>query len=387
MTSLELAARIDAALESAVEREVVPGIAVAVTDRDGLIYEGARGRLGRDGAPATPATLFRLASMTKPLVSAAALALVEQGRLGLGQPVTEILPAFGELQVLAGFDGDRPLLRPQRTGAKIRDLLRHTSGHGYWWSNEPLARYREATGLADVLSSARSALQAPLVADPGERWVYGISTDWLGLAIEAVSGRDLGAVVADTVLAPLGMTDTSFAPSAEQRARLMPLVDRTTDGGFAPSAFAPPAQPEYLAGGHGAYGTVGDYARFMRALLRGGELDGVRVLDEATVALALSDQLEGRPLPEVVESQDLARLTTMPALPFRQGFGLGFSLMLEDVPEMRRAGTGAWAGVFNTYFWMDPASGVAAAVMTQLRPFFDGAVVATLADVERAVYA
>jgi methyl acetate hydrolase len=379
---------IDDLLQSACAEGVLPGVVAMVGDRDGPVYEGAAGRLRiGDDEPPTANTMFRIASMTKALTSVAALQLIEQGRLELGQTVASVIPAFGELQRLDGFDGDQPRLRKLSREPTIQHLLTHTSGLSYWFSDPDLNRWHEVTGAPTPLSGVRKCLDTPFVAEPGERWEYGINTAWLGQVVEAVSGEPLEAFLAEHVFTPLGMIDTTFTPSDAQRERLMEVHDRTPDGGLAPSDIDLSATPELAFGGEGAYATAGDYMRFLRSLLNRGELDGRRILRPETVDLMFTDHLEGAPLPEIMRSAIPELSNDVPALPFRQGWGLGLHLVLEDVPGMRRAGSGDWAGLFNSYYWLDRTSGVTAAIFTQLLPFFDARMVDTLLEFEQAVYA
>jgi methyl acetate hydrolase len=379
---------IDELLQSACAEGVLPGVVALVADRDGLVYEGAAGRLRLDNdAPAQADTLFRIASMTKALTSVAALQLIGQGRLELGQTVASVIPAFGELQLLEGFDGDEPRLRELSRQPTIQQLLTHTSGLSYWFGNPDLLRWHEVTGAPDPMTGLRRCLDAPLVAEPGERWEYGVNTAWLGLVVEAVAGQPLDDYLAEHVFGPLGMTDSTFNPTAAQRERLMGIHERTPDGGLAPSDIEILEDPELAFGGEGAYATAGDYVRFLRAVLRGGELDGARILRPETVDLMFTDHLEGAPLPEIMRSAIPELTNDVPALPFRQGWGLGFHLLLEDIPGMRRAGTGDWAGLFNSYYWVDRTSGITAAIFTQLLPFYDARMVDTLLQFEQAVYA
>jgi methyl acetate hydrolase len=353
-----------------------------------MLYEGAFGRLSVDGdEPVRPDTMIRLASMTKAIASVAALQLIERGVMELGQPVADILPAFGELQVLEGFDGDTPLLRKPVGQATIRHLLTHTSGLGYWFGNADVLRYHQLTGIPDQTAGLRSIFEIPLVADPGTRWEYGTSTDWLGQVIEAVSGEDLASYCEEHIFGPLGMADATFRPSDEQRARTMALHSRLPDGDLIEAPIDLPDEPEFWSAGAGAFATAADYLRFMRALLRGGELDGERVLRPETVELAFSDHLDGLELPAVMHSEIPELSNDVPAMPFAQGFGLGFHLLFEDLPGMRHAGTGDWAGLFNCYYWIDRAAGVAGAFLTQVLPFFDARIVEQSIGFEAAVYA
>jgi methyl acetate hydrolase len=376
-------------LEDAVAKRTLPGAAFVVTNADGEVIQATAGslRVGSD-APVTTTTMFRLMSMTKAPASVGALQLIEQGKIALDQEVASILPAFGELKVLEGFDGDRPLLREPSRQATIQHLLTHMAGHGYAFNNEKLLRYHQLTGVPDPLSGLRAALQMPLVADPGTAWNYGINTDWLGQVIEEVSGQDLASYLGENVFAPLGMTDTTFAPTEDQRSRMMAIHMRAADGGLAVSDLdVPIAEPEFWAAGHAAYGTAGDYARFMAALLRGGELDGSRILRQETAELMFTDHLGAVRLPEVTKSAIPELSNDVPSPPFRQGFGLGLHVFMEDLPGMRGAGSGDWAGLCNCYYWIDRGSGIAAAFLTQVLPFYDEPIVEASLAAEQAVYA
>lgn len=376
-------------LDRAVANDTVPGAVAVASGREGAVEQACAGALRLGGTASVGAdTMFRLMSMTKAFASVAALQLIEQGRLELEQEVASVLPAFGELKVLDGFDGDEPRLRTPARQATIKHLMTHTAGHGYAFANHDLLRYHEVGGVPDPFRGLRAGLNMPLVADPGTAWNYGINTDWLGQVIEAVSGQDLAAYLAEHVFGPLGMSDTTFAATDEQRKRMMAIHSRTPDGGLAVADLdVPIADPEFWPAGHGAYGTARDYARFMAALLGDGELDGNRILQPATVELAFSDHLDGIALPTVMESALPELANDIPSLPFSQGWGLGFHLFTEDLPGMRRSGSGDWAGLLNCYFWLDRTSGVAVAFLTQVLPFFDQRIVETLAAIEQATYA
>jgi len=379
---------IDGLLNRAADERVVPGTVAMVGDRDGQIYEGAFGVTSiEDSAPVAPDTTFWIASMTKALVSAAALQQIEQGRLELEQPVADVMPEFGELQVLDGWDGDTPRLRPPATQATIRQLLTHTSGLSYFFTNPELLRWHTVTGTPDPVSGLLEMFKAPLVHDPGQVFEYGTSVDWLGRVIEAVTGTDLATCCEQNIFGPLGMPDTTFRPSDAQRDRLMALHTRTPDGGLALFPVELPEEPEFWSGGGGCYSTAGDYMRFIRALLRGGELDGERILQAETVDLMFTDHLHGAPLPDVMESAMPEFSNPVPKLPVEQGFGLGLHVVSEDLPGMRRAGTGDWAGLANCYYWIDRRTGVGALALTQVLPFFDAKIIETVMGFELAVYA
>jgi methyl acetate hydrolase len=378
---------LSATLADAVDRSVVPGAIAVIAGPDGPRGTAVAGRRRvEEPEPLAAGTLFAIASMTKPLTAVAVLQLVERGELALDAEVASLLSAYGDLRLLERFDGIRPVLRKPRRSATVRELLTHTAGHAYWFCSTDALRFGQLTGLPDPFSGRRVMLDAPVVADPGQRWEYGTSYDWLGQLVEAVSGHTLDTYLSEHVFAPLGMRDTTFRPTAEQLRRLMPVHDRIADGGLRPSAVALPSAPEIAAGGHGAFSTAHDYARFLTALLRDGELDGARVLRPETVELMFSDHLNGLPLPTLVRSAVPHLSNDMPSLPFRQGFGLGLQLLLEDVPAMRTAGSGFWAGLFNSYFWIDRAAGLAGVLLTQVLPFFDEQILSTFAAVEQAAY-
>ncbi len=376
-------------LNRAVETGAVPGAAFVLTGPEGQVQEIIAGRLRMDGdEEVTPDTMYRLMSMTKAVASVGALQLVERGELSLDQEVASIIPGFGEIKVLDGFDGDQPRLRDPVRQATVQQLFTHTSGHGYVFLRPELVRYYEVTGLPDPLSGIRSSLNQPLVADPGTEWNYGISLDWLGLVVEAVSGQDLPAYLTEHVLGPLGMSETTFTPSDEQRSRLMAVHSRTPEGGLTLSELDLPAEPEYWAAGHGLQGTAGDYARFMAALLGGGELNGNRILRPETVELMFTDHLAGIPLPAEGTVSTMPELSNDVApLPFAQTFGLGLHVFTEDLPGMRHAGSGDWSGLCNCYYWIDRTSGVAGAFLTQVLPFYDAKLLEPLLGAEQAVYA
>jgi len=366
---------IKALLDGAVSKGAVHGIAAVVVDRNGPLFHHAAGE-------ANERTLFRNASMTKAVATTAALQLVEQGRLDLEATVESILPEFGRLQVLEGFDGDKPRLRPPARQATVRQLMNHTAGCGYFFVSDKLFRYHALTGEPTPLTGQKRSLSVPLVNDPGTAWEYGVNTDWLGLIVEKLSGQRLGSYLQQHVWGPLGMSDSTFEPSAEQRARLLPVMQRQPDGKLAPSPYDVSPTSEWDAAGHGSYGTVQDYGRFVQAWLN----DGAGVMKPATAQMALQNHLGSISLPELMKSTMPDLSNDVPSLPFPQGWGLGFHLTLVDLPGMRSKGTGDWAGVFNSYYWIDRSKGIGGVLMTQLLPFFDLRVIETLMGFEMAVY-
>ncbi|MGY1671721.1 serine hydrolase domain-containing protein [Geodermatophilus sp. SYSU D00710] len=387
-----MAARVDSrgmdeVLRRAVDSGVVPNVVATAADADGPFYEGAAGgRTAGTDQPLDGGTLFRIASMTKMVATVAALQLAERGELDLQAPVDTLVPSWSELQVLEGWDGDTPRTRPPATRATVHHLITHTSGLTYWFWNAEMVRWESTTGTPNVLSGRRTCLSAPLVADPGTRFEYGINTDWLGLVVEAVCGRTLDKYLEENVLAPLGMTQTTFSPTPEQRADLVPVHVRDEDGRWVATDLDWAEEAEWWAGGHGLYSTPRDYLRFQRMLLGDGELDGVRILRPETVEAAFTNQIGDLEFPSRIASADPSVSHPWNG-PAGQKWGYGLLLTTEQQPGMRAVGSGAWAGVFNTHFWVDRASGVTGAIYTQFLPFIPEEAMAVYADFERAVYA
>ncbi|HEV8681047.1 MAG TPA: serine hydrolase domain-containing protein, partial [Stellaceae bacterium] len=253
--------QLDAVLREAAEAREVPGVVAMAAGGDGPIYEGAFGARSLDGGSAmTLDTVFRIYSMTKAVTCVAAMQLVEDGRLGLDAPVPDIGErVLSNPQVLDGFDAaGMPLLRPARCPITLRHLLTHTAGFTYEVWNAEMARYLEATGESSILTGTLAAYRRPLSFDPGARWEYGINIDWVGRIVEAISGQKLDAYLRERVFAPLGMADTMFVPSAEQRVRQASVHQRAGDGSLVPQPLPPLATPEFYAGGGGLCSTAGD---------------------------------------------------------------------------------------------------------------------------------
>jgi CubicO group peptidase (beta-lactamase class C family) len=371
------------ALEAAVASGRIAGAVAAVADRDGVTYSRQAGvRQAGEPAAMTQDTLFWLASMTKAIVSVAALREVEAGRLSLDGDLAGLLPEFADLKVLEGFGEDgTPRLRPARRAPTLRDLLTHTSGFGYAFLSEDLTRWHAATGAADPNGGTRAAHVLPLLHDPGEAWSYGIGVDWAGLAVEAASGQRLDAYLAEHILGPLGMTDTGFAPVDPTRRATAHL---RVEGTLFPAPTPPGGtEAEVLSGGGGLHGTAPDYLRFLRMLLNGGALDGARILKAETVR-ALSEVQTGALRAGAFKTANGVLTTDFDLYPDMQtGHGLASVVTPEATKEGRRPGALNWAGIFNTYFWVDPEAGKAGVLLTQLMPFGDPDVLALLRALER----
>lgn len=377
---------IDEVLATAVASGAVPNAVGMVATRDGVVYEGAAGPRAAGGdVPVDADSMFRIASMTKMVATVALLQQVERGTVDLDAPVERYLPDFARLQVLEGFDGDTPVLRAPASPATVKHLVTHTSGLSYWFWNADILRWEKVTGNGNALSGTIDTFDAPLVADPGTRFEYGINSDWMGRVVEAASGQPLDAYLAEHVLGPLGMTTTTFLMDAEQRSRSVP-VHVPSNGSWIPTDLDWNQSPDWWAGGHGLYSTPRDYLRFQRMLLGGGELDGVRVLSEQSVADAFTNQIGDLGFPAAIATADPVSTCDFNAGP---GWTWGWGLLLntEQQPGMRAVGSGAWAGICNTHFWVDPASGVTAALYTQFLPFVTPAAWQAYTDFERAVYA
>ncbi len=376
---------IDEVLRAAVGSGAVPHVAAIAADADGVIYQGAAGpRAEGQGDPVTTGTLFRLMSMTKMPCTVAALQQVERGRLDLDAPVADYCPEFAGLQVLTGFDGDTPRLRPPASRATIRNLLTHTSGLGYWFWSDLLSRWEQVTSVRPAARSG-ATFTAPMVADPGTAFSYGVSTDWLGRVVEAVSGVGLDVAIAEGITGPLGMTQTTFLMSGEQRLRSAPVHVRR-GGRWVAVGETPGPAPAHFSGGGGLYGSPGDYIRFERALLRGGELDGARILAPSTVEAAFANQIGALDFPADIPTADPRSSCRFTAGPGHK-WGYGLLLNTADLPGRRRAWSGGWAGLCNTYFWIDRTAGVCASIYGSFLPFVTPEAIALYHDFERALYA
>ena len=381
--------QVDEVLSAAAERSEVPGVVAMAGTRQGPLYQGAFGRRTLpDGAAMTPDTVFWIASMTKAVTSTAAMQLVEQGKLGLDEPIAEVLPELAAPRVLEGFDaGGAPILRPARRPITLRHLITHTAGFVYPIWHPAIARYAESRGLPEIFSCRDAALMLPLTFDPGERWEYGINIDWIGKAVERQCGQKLGDYFAEHLFGPIGMKETGFRLTADRRARLAGMHARGEDGALAPIAFEVEQEPEFQMGGGGLYGTAADYLAFARLFLNDGRADsGQQVLRPETVRLMRENamgELNVRALPAALPYSHEAEF--FPGMVKK--WSPGFMISTEAVVGGRAAGSLAWAGLANTYFWIDPARGVAAVILMQFLPFADPKALALLDSFEKAIYA
>ena len=380
--------QIDAVLRHATDTKEVPGVVAMAANDKGVIYEGAFGTRDLVQGPAmTLDTIFRLASMTKAVTSVAAMQLVEQGKLQLDQPIGNVLPELSAPQVLDGFDDSgAPRLRPAKRPITLRHLLTHTAGFGYEFLNADLIRYVKVSGTPSGATGKLASLRMPLVFDPGERWEYGINLDWVGRTVEAISGLPLEVYFRQHIFAPLGMSDTDYVISAAQRSRLVSVHQRKEDGSLEPVEPKDPPWREFWSGGGGLYSTGRDYLVFLQMLMHQGRFNGAQLLRPQTVALMGQNQIG-----------DIRAGVAKTAMPERSNdfdffpgmsckWGLGYMLTPQPGPNGRSAGSVTWAGIFNTYYWLDPQKRIAGVFLTQILPFADHKAVALYGEFESGIY-
>jgi methyl acetate hydrolase len=379
---------IDTIFANAVERKAMPGVVAMAANAGGVVYEGAFG--SRDlttHAAMTPDTVVWIASMTKAITATAVMQLIERGKLSLDAPAATVVPELNAAKVLEGFDAvGQPRLRAPKRPITLRHLLTHTAGYSYEIWNPAVAQYQAATNTPGITTCTNAALTTPLMFDPGDRWEYGINMDWAGKMVEAVSGQRLDRYFQQNILGPLGMTDTSFKLSPSQRARLASVHQRDAHGALAPIEFEIPQEPEFFMGGGGLYGTAADYLKFAQMIMHGGMLNGAPVLRRETVEQMAQNHIG--PL-------EIGRMTTaIPPLSndvelfpgMSKKWGLSFLINTEALPTGRSAGSLAWAGLANTYFWIDRTKQVCGVFLSQVLPFYDDTAIDLLVQFETEVY-
>lgn len=368
----------------------LPGVITGVTNRDATIRLDAHGprTVGEPEELRTDAILA-MYSVTKSLTATVAVQLADDGLLDLDVPAAEYEPRLRDVEVLDGFETDGTLrLRPARTPLTTRQLLTHTSGFGYTFFDEATSRAAEALSVPDVAAGSVESLGTPLVFDPGTRWLYGIGVDWVGLVIEAVTGRRLGEVMRERLLDPLGMRDTAFARDDAMLERAASLHARLPDGSLKP--LRRPTRPDAPAvdlGGQGLYSTVDDILRFLRMWLSDGRSDdGEQILRPDAVRAATANQL-GDLTVTALPGIDPRRTHDMEFFPgLRKGWSLVAMTNELDAPTGRTAGSLGWAGLANTYFWIDRRAQIAGVWATQLFPFADPVALHAAMEFETSVY-
>jgi methyl acetate hydrolase len=373
------AAALSTFLKSATDRGDVPGVVVAVVDKNGVLYNEAFGQSSTLSKRAmTKDTIFNMASMTKPVTSVAIMMLVDEGKVKLDDEVAKYLPKWKDPVVISKFnEADASYeTRPAKRPITIRHLLTHTSGIGYGFASPMLTKIIEKT--------KKTELDLPLLFDPGESWAYGASTRVLGHVVEAISGQKIDAFLESRILGPLGMTDTSYLVPTTKYSRVVAVNARGDDGKFVERPM-PATLPAQVQGDGGLYGTASDYGLFLRMLLNRGTLNGKRILSEASA----KTMLEAHTGNVVVKEQQSANLSLSKNFPVGAGkdkWGLGFQLAAEKLPNRRTSGSGTWAGIFNTHFFVDPSREIGVVVMMQTLPFYDEASMKVYAGAEEAVY-
>lgn len=377
---------IDETLRTGIARRKIPAVAAMAATATETFYAGAFGkRDASSGLAVKPDSIFSIASMTKAITSTAAMQMVERGKLQLDEPASKHLPDLAEAQVLHGYDASgRPILRPPTKPITLRHLLTHTSGFAYDIWNQEMAEYLQKTG--DAVPAGAAARLTPLVFEPGTRWQYGTGVDWAGRIVEAVSGQTLEQYMQAHILQPLGMKDTSYIMTAEKYDRVVSGYQRQPDGTMTENPRKLPVPPKAYGGGGGLYSTPGDYVRFMQMILKGGRAGNERILDTKTVGMMAANQIgelgAGRLKsfrPELSADVDLHPGAV-------DKWGLGFLINTKAYDKGRSAGSLAWAGIYNTFFWIDRKRGICATVMMQFLPFVDKEAVGLLGDFERSVY-
>ena len=377
-------AALDTSLRGAVECKDVPGVVALITDRERVLYQGAFGVADvATGRPLTTDAIFRIASMTKPVTSVALMQLVEQGRLSLDDPAEKYLPELAELKVFESFDPATGAykVRPASRPATVRHFLTHTSGLGYPFTSATLRDFKPRAGETYPFGG-------PLLFDPGERWHYGTSTDVAGRLVEVISGQKLEDYFREHIFAPLKMNDTSYNVPEAKEPRLVAQQQRAgehMDGAIELQKPQPGLTIAAPVGGGGLASTADDYGRFMRMLLNGGELDGVRVLKAETVALMGQNHIGAISVPALKSALPRSADFTFVA-DGRDKWGLGFLITVDQIPGKRSPGSLSWGGINNTFFWIDPARGIGGVIMMQYLPFADARALAVYDAFERGAY-
>ena len=384
---------VQAILDQGVRAGDVVGASAQVVTADAVLAAASAGQRSADAeadaGPMTLDTVGWIASMTKAITGAAAMQLVERRKLHLDAPASDVLPNLAEAGVLEGFDdGGQPVVRPARAPITLRHLLTHTAGFGYPFWSEPMLRYHQATGTQSITSGELVTMATPVPAlfDPGEGWMYGINVDFVGRMVEEASGQRLDHYFGEHICGPLDMHSTDFSLSTEMEGRLAAVHTRLPDGSLTAVELARSPEPRFPSGGGGLYSTVVDYCRFLQMILGRGSRCGVKVLEPETV-----DQMT---VNNIGDLRVVALPTVMPELTndaeffpgVEKTWGLTFQINEEPLPTGRPAGGLMWAGVLNSFFWIDMDNQVAGTYISQQIPFADARSYQLYTDIETATY-
>jgi len=378
----------DEVLESGVDAGDVPGVIAMATTPGGTIYEGAFGKRALDQDTAMSLdTVVWIASMTKALTGAAAMQQVEQGKLSLDTPAAKIYPPLDEIRVLTGWDSNgKPITRKPKRPITLRHLLTHTAGFAYELWNTDIQQYQKVMDLPGIGACKNDSLKMPLMFDPGDRWEYGINIDFAGKMVETVSGQRLGEYFQENLFGPLGMDSTGFKITPDMRARLAKVHQRSPEGVLAPIEFEMTQEPEFEMGGGGIYSTAGDYLEFVRMMLNRGKGNGNQILNPETVAL-MSRNAMGNNRVTMLKTAIPPLTNDAEFFPgMVKSWGLSFMINDHEAPTGRSRGSLAWAGLANTYYWIDQRQGVAGVYMTQVLPFADAKALPLFYAFEKSVY-
>jgi methyl acetate hydrolase len=371
-------------------KDRVPGVVAMITDHSANIYEGAMGeRMLGSGKEMTADTVFAIFSTTKAITGTAIMQCVEEGKLDLDAPAKDYVPDIGKLQVIEGFDaGGKPKLRPPKHDITTRMLMLHTAGLGYDFFNTTYNRLAQEHGQPSVITCSKASMMTPLLFDPGDKWEYGSNIDWCGQVVESIRGKRLGEVFKERIFAPLGMQDIAFSMTPSMKSRLAVIHQREADGSLTPLPdLTLPPNPEIDMGGHGLYGSIGEYMKFIRMWLNDGAGAQGRVLKKETVEAAVRNGLQNQKvvmLPGVIPtlSNDAEFFPGV-----KKSWSYTFMVNDEEAPTGRPAGAIGWAGLANCFYWIDRKSGFGGYWATQILPFADPTSFGGYMDFETTAYA
>jgi methyl acetate hydrolase len=371
-------------------KDRVPGVVAMITDRSANIYEGTAGeRVLDSGQPMTADTVFAIFSTTKAIAGTAVMQCVEEDKLDLDAPAKTYVPEIGKLQVLDGFDAaGKPKLRSPKRDITTRMLMLHTAGFGYEFFNTQYDRLVQEHGQQSVITCSKTSMMTPLLFDPGDKWEYGSNIDWCGQIVEAVRGKRLGEVMKERIFAPLGMEDIAFSLTPSMRERLAVIHQREADSSLTPLPdLQLPFDPEVHMGGHGLYSSIGEYMKFIRMWLNDGAGPRGRVLKKETVEAAVRSGLQSHQkvvmLPGIIPSLS-NDAEFFPGL--KKSWSYTFMVNDEEAPTGRPAGAIGWAGLANTFYWIDRKNGLGGYWATQILPFGDPTSFVGYMDLETATY-